>query len=97
LSTDIHTIFSINRTAELQAALTAEGIPVFAAWGRDKKLIALAAKCLAAIPKNRQPQGVQCVNDGRLYAYPSPPLKKHKLKWLEQIQAVVDLKQQIHS
>lgn len=87
----LHSIFSPPRLYELQLALSPTVIPMFAAWGRDKSLIPLATQCLSTLPNNYKIKGVHNPGDDyRLYSYASPPPMKYKLKWLEQIEPLLD-------
>nr|WP_320145258.1 hypothetical protein [uncultured Anaeromusa sp.] len=87
----LHSIFAPPRLYELQLALSPSVIPVFAAWGRDKSLIPLATQCLSILPNDYTIKGVRKPGDDyRLYSYASPPPMKYKLKWLEQIEPLLD-------
>jgi len=79
----LHSIFCSERTTELTALVGGPDIPVLAGWGRNRRLRPLAEKALARL-SGRKLLGLP-VEDGTLFAHPSPMLQRMKDIWLSEI------------
>lgn len=79
-----HSIFDPLRAEEL-AGLLDVAQPIITGWGLGAHLQALADMALRAISEAPHHYGIVDPENEALFAYPSPPLQKHKDRWLSEI------------
>lgn len=79
-----HSLFSEARAAECEVGLLRRVEPVLVGWGQDRRLLPLAAQCVARLGGSRL-VGVASEVDPLLYGHPSPMLQRMKVAWLEAV------------